>query len=109
MSKVTSKRHLLVCDRDGQFRIEIPEDWKVTFGTAGGNRGGGYDRELRLYEGNEKQQRACFTGVLWFRDTSIPVVRKMKRKSGEVVWEEDSSGNYQRNESIKIEEYEENE
>jgi len=68
--------------------IEIPDDWKMTFGpwsprnrsdtprtyTEGDNqRKPGWI--LRIYEGKE-QQRAVFTNVESFRDLSIPVFRK---------------------------------
>ena len=55
---------LLVEDRDGKFRITIPDDWKVTFGRS-------FQRDpkarfdepapmcLRIYE-KESQQRAVF-------------------------------------------------
>ena len=60
-----------------KLRITVPKDWKVTFGpiVPGGQRRG-YDGSapncLRFYESNDKQ-RAIFTGVTSFRDTSIPV------------------------------------
>jgi hypothetical protein len=79
-----------IVTNDGTYRIEIPEDWKVTFGpvaVGGGNKRGFGDSSgsmaLRLYE-SEVRQRAIFTGVSSFRDLSIPItklVRTVKEKS----------------------------
>ena len=64
---------------DGKIiRITVPEAWKVTFGPIiGGKTGDSYGREkgclaLRFYE-DEKHQRAIFTNVRNFIDTSIKV------------------------------------
>jgi hypothetical protein len=63
----------------GKRRITIPASWKVTFGPLipgvqqdryGRNRR--YPIALRIYESKE-QQRAIFTDVASFRDTSIVV------------------------------------
>lgn len=89
----TDERTLLVKDRQGEFKITIPADFKVTFGAPLGNRGNDFNgRELRIYEAGEKQ-RACFTGVEWFRDLSIPLVRRVVSQSGETSWEDDGQGN----------------
>ena len=59
-------------------KITVPSDWKVTFGPAavGVNKKGLGGREvplaLRFYE-NDTQQRAIFTNVVYFRDTSIQI------------------------------------
>ena len=89
---MTETRTLLV-ERGGKdkFRIEIPADWKVTFGKSGGNRGFDGERELRIYE-NESKQRACFVGVTAFRDLAIPVERLVVSESGESSWSRDESG-----------------
>ena len=89
---MNEERTLLVTDNQGQFKITIPADWKVTFGTAGGNRNGYDDRELRIYE-SDKKQRACFTGVRSFRDLSLPLFRLIESESGEMTWEDDGEGN----------------
>ena len=74
--------------------IEIPKNWKVTFGklhASGGDAGRYPDTQsplcLRIYE-NEKQQRAIFTDVTHFRDLSIPVKIKMieiDKKTGQTI------------------------
>lgn len=59
-------------------RITVPSDWKVTFGpAAAGNRSDGSGGRimplaLRFYESKDKQ-RAIFTDVVSFRDTSIKI------------------------------------
>lgn len=88
------ERTLLVECRKEKFKITIPADWKVTFGKPMGKQ---YEsdpdaRELRIYEA-ETKQRACFTGVLSFRDLSIPMVRLVVSQTGETRWEDDGEGN----------------
>ena len=67
--------------------IEIPNDWKMTFGPWAPRAGGGPKAFtqaevqakpgwiLRVYEGKE-MQRAVFTNVESFRDMSIPLFRR---------------------------------
>lgn len=95
-------RTLLVKTTRETFRITVPAEWKITFGSPGGNRGGfGSDgNELRLYE-TDKQQRACFTSVVSFRDLSIPVTKLVKHKSGDETWEDDGEGNVTRKQKTK--------
>ena len=64
---------------DGKFRkIVVPASWKATFGPIISNvkGGGGYIQTiaLRFYEGNKQHQRAAFTDVVSFRDTTITSV-----------------------------------
>ena len=76
----------------GTFRMEIPEEWKVTYGPVfqGGKYGGG-ENALRVYEA-ESKQRAIFTGVRSFRDLSIPVKRLLVSEKGSNKWEADRNG-----------------
>lgn len=84
-------RTLLVEKSNGdQFKIEIPADFKVTFGSTGGNRGFG-DKELRIYEA-ESKQRACFVGVASFRDLGLPLTRLVVSETGETHWDDDGDG-----------------
>lgn len=92
MTDKVETRVLLVEQTNGdQFKIEIPADYKVTFGSRGGNRQYG-DSELRIYE-NESKQRACFVGVSSFRDLSLPLTRLVVSESGEANWQDDGEGN----------------
>ena len=75
--KADNVTYLLMMKDGSEKRIEIPKKWKVTFGlTAPGSKNGNYNSglALRLYEGST--QRAVFTDVESFRDTSIPIQEK---------------------------------
>lgn len=74
------KTYLIVHEDGTEKKITVPDDWKVTFGPAvkGGN--GKHNNfkmpmALRFYE-SENKQRAIFTDVVSFRDTSIKIVEK---------------------------------
>lgn len=60
-----------------RFRIDIPANFKVTFGplTPGSKFGSAY--ALRVYESDTKQ-RAVFVDVTSFRDLSIPYRKYVK-------------------------------
>lgn len=86
-------RTLLIKQADGtEIQIDIPVDWKVTFGPAAlgiEKHSGRVPMALRVYE-TEKMQRAIFTDVVWFRDTSIPIRIKRvntREKEGYVEYE----------------------
>jgi hypothetical protein len=76
----------IVTQREGKFRIDIPETWKVTFGPVIGAKG--YESSglaFRVWE-TDKQQRALFTNVTSFRDLSLPMMREAVRKFGTDDW-----------------------
>ena len=87
---VAEMRRILVVaekyDRHGiggkteEFVVEIPSEWKVTFGVATGRGGEVTGRDLRFYEGTSA--RGVFTGVVQFRDL---VTMKVFRKNTKVV------------------------
>lgn len=84
----TIKTYLLTLSNSEALQIEIPDDWKVTYGpvTPGGKGSyGAPDYALRIYE-SETKQRAIFTGVKSFRDLSIPVKRRVLSVVGESSW-----------------------
>jgi hypothetical protein len=95
-------RTMLVETRKEKFKITIPADWKVTFGKP--MQGRGYEdensRELRIYEA-ETKQRACFTGVLSFRDLSIPMLRLVTETNGSTIWADDGLGNIAETRQVK--------
>lgn len=71
------KRTLLIVHENGnETQIDIPAEWKVTFGLAAPGaehvKGSRMGLALRIYE-TEKMQRAIFTDVVSFRDMSIPI------------------------------------
>lgn len=85
------KTYLLDTGRE-QMQIDIPDDWKVTYGpvTPGAKSYGGAEYALRIYE-TESKQRAIFTNVKSFRDLSIPVRRLVTSVEGSRSWSEDEN------------------
>lgn len=89
---------LLVEDQEGKFRIQVPDDAKMTFGPAVpfvkknelavGNRG----YALRIYNSSKDNPIAVFTGVRCFREANIVVEREVLRESGKTVWRSDEHG-----------------
>jgi len=73
------ERTILIKRKDGsEIQIDIPEEWKITFGPAVVGTPkieGKMPWALRIYE-TEKLQRAIFTDVESFRDMSIPIREK---------------------------------
>jgi hypothetical protein len=89
--EVVLKTYLI--ERSGEtIQIDIPEDWKVTYGpvTPGSKGSYGGDYALRIYETDTKQ-RAIFTQVKAFRDLAIPVRRLVRSTEGESSWSEDEN------------------
>lgn len=90
---MSDTREILIetVDPAAEFLIEIPSDWKVTFGPLSqqGYRDG---TALRLYE-TENKQRACFVNVRSFRDLSIPVKRRAVRSEKSSRETRDNKGN----------------
>ena len=75
-----------------RFRIDIPANFKVTFGSLSpGSKYGGGAMALRVYESDTKQ-RAVFTDVISFRDLSIPVRKYVKATKSKAESERDAKG-----------------
>lgn len=55
-------------------RIEVEDDWQITFGTTAGNRGMGA-HELRVYSDGKKNQRMALTNVVSFWEESLNMKR----------------------------------
>lgn len=94
-------RTLRVRDNKGAFEVKIPADWKVTYGAF--NQGTRYPdgtAALRIYEA-ENKQRACFTGVISFFDTSLEIKREVVTESGEMKWVNGTDG-YEKSEKVKL-------
>jgi hypothetical protein len=97
--KTTAERTLLVKDREGEFKVALPEGAKLTFGPnvpyAGRN---GYVAEtksgyaLRVYVGTKENLIAVFANVEWFRDVTLDVARLVVREAGKSVWKSDEKG-----------------
>jgi hypothetical protein len=87
------------------FVIEVPANWKLTFGAVnpGGNGTPGRYGDLhclRLWEG--EKLRAVYCDVKGFRDLSIPLARKIDRETGSSEWTSDSLGNFDGRRTIKV-------
>ena len=94
-TKMKETTYLIEFKNGKRQRITVPSAWKVTFGPAarGTNSAKGLSREmplaLRFYE-NETKQRAIFTDVILFRDTSIKIEEErvdVQQKDGYVECE----------------------
>lgn len=73
-----------IATASGDYRITIPETWKVTFGAVVPGKGS-TTYGLRVWE-SETKQRLIFTDVRSFRDVSIPIQRRAVRKFGDDQW-----------------------
>jgi hypothetical protein len=77
----------------GAIRVDIPETYKVTYGPvigpgakgSGGTAAYGSGNAFRAWE-NENRQRLLLTGVVGFRDISLPMKRRAVRKFGTETW-----------------------
>jgi hypothetical protein len=101
----------LVTTASGEFVIEVPPDWQVTFGAVnpGANPQGMHGRDLhclRVWDGSgrNKALRAVFCDVRGIRDLSIPLARKIQKETGSAEWTMDSDGSFERSARRKIEE-----
>ena len=98
----------LVSAQVGEFVIEIPADWKLTFGAVNpGAPPHGRDLHcLRIYDGpNAKTAhlRGVITDVRGFRDLSIPFARKVEKQTGAAEWTRDDLGNFETQQRRQIE------
>jgi len=80
--------------RDGDFILEVPSSYKLTFGAVNpGSPPHGHDLHcLRIYDGpNAKTSnlRAVFCNVSGFRDLSLPLARKTTKETGSAEWSRD--------------------
>jgi len=94
--KSERKIKYLIKGKDGEFVIELPESWKVTFSTVNPNsNGGSYDRGfcIRIWEGTKL--RAVFNNAERFRDLSIPLLRKVEKETGNAEWTFDSANGFE--------------
>jgi hypothetical protein len=95
-------KYLVQRERAPDFVIEVPADWKLTFGAVNpGGQSHGHLHCLRVWEG--EKLRGVFCDVRGFRDLGIPLAMKIERETGSASWEQDSSGNFERTEKRAIE------
>lgn len=89
------------------FKIDIPDDAKVTFGpfSPPRSKGNGYTDAsklagtLRIYRGSKDNIIACFTEVYGFRDLSMGYMEEVAKEEGATIWKSDDKG-YQREEKV---------
>jgi len=81
------KTYIIEFENGSKKRITVPANWKVTFGPAAkgsehssNGRGLKMPMAIRFYE-SETKQRAIFTDVVSFRDTSIRIQEEKVRVS----------------------------
>lgn len=90
-----AKIRYLVNQQGGEFVIELPACWKVTFGDVNPGKGAFNGHELhclRVWEG--EKCRGLFCDVRSFRDLSIPMARKVQSETRSSAWTQDSEGNF---------------
>lgn len=105
-SKPDETVQYLVLSSDGDFVIEIPAHWRVTFGYVNpSSSGDAYNRGqghcLRVWEG--EKLRAVWGNVRGFRDMAIPLARKISKETGASEWTRDSLGNFKQSSEASIE------
>jgi hypothetical protein len=96
---VEAVRQLLVFG-ERTFKIEVPDDAKVTFGPwSPPSRGdvnwqgsGRAEGTLRIYRGSKENIVALFTGVRGFRDLSLSYQEQVAKEEGATIWKDDDEG-----------------
>lgn len=101
------ERQLIVKMVDGEKRISIPKDAKLTFGPAipGPSKDRGFgpremEYALRVYLKTKDNLIAIFTGVREFREIDMPVEKLVIREAGTAVWKSDETG-YKTEQAVK--------
>lgn len=89
-----TKTYVLKLKDDSVKKVTVPASWKVTFGALvpGSKDHNGSTTALRFYEGKD-QQRACFVGVVEFRDSSLEVLDRIEDVQTEIIEKADGEGN----------------
>lgn len=102
-----TKRILLLKTNEGELKVTIPNDAKITFGPSipyakKNDFGRVADYSLRIYKGTKENLIAVFAGVYSFRDITIPVQKLVVREAGKSIWKSDEEG-YEFNQEKKFE------
>lgn len=102
MSKKASQpaRTLLVKDEGGEFKIDLPEGARVTFGPdvpfeskSNSSFHGKRSYSLRVYAGKGNDTLiAVFAHVENFRPLSMPHAKLIVREAGKSLWKSDETG-----------------
>lgn len=100
----TTERIKYLVERSGKpdFLMEVPANWKVTFGAV--NPGGQMGRHdlhcVRVWEG--EKLRGVFCDCRGLRDLSIPFATKNVQTESKAEWTRDSDGNFDGSESMRV-------
>lgn len=102
-------RKYLVNQAGGDFVIELPADYKLTFSSVNpGAQMSSRDLNcLRVYDGRNTKTahlRAVYCDVRGFRDLGIPMARKVQKETGSASWTMDSEGGFDKQEHRELEE-----
>jgi hypothetical protein len=99
----------LLVEGEKTFKIDIPDDAKITFGPfappqSASKYGDSHERSrgtLRIYQGTKDNIIGCFSPVSSFREiTAINYSEQVAKEEGAVIWKSDAEG-YQREEKVK--------
>lgn len=83
------------------FKINVPDDVKITFGPFSPPTGAGRESwmqsgratgTLRIYKGSKENIIAVFTGVHGFRDLGLEYAEEVAREEGATIWKSDEHG-----------------
>lgn len=93
-------RTLLVEKTDGKkFRIQVPDDAKITFGPwSPPSAGKTYQSErhaagtLRIYQGSKENIIGCFSDIRGFREMSLGYEEEVVREEVSSIWKSDEHG-----------------
>jgi hypothetical protein len=107
-TKLASTKTYLIERSNETVRVTVPASWKVTFGpVSAGNRGAFSGEEgmcLRFYE-SANQQRAIFTRVRSFRDTSIPMEKLVIERQNKAEMKAGAKGHKHSEEEVREEKW----
>jgi hypothetical protein len=90
------------------FKIEVPDDAKITFGPwsppvgrndVGFRESGRATGTLRVYRGSKENIVALFAGVTGFRDLDLDYQEQVAVEEGAAIWKSDNEG-YLREEKV---------
>ncbi len=88
------------------FKITVPDDAKITFGPWSPPKDARFDNRedkrgtLRIYQGSKEHIIAVFSGVLGFRDLTMPYSEQVAKEEGATIWKDDQEG-YVRESKLK--------
>lgn len=94
-SEPAMKTYVLEKTNGQKSRVTVPAAWKLTFGPIWiPAKGNSHELKyaLRFYEGNKENQRAVFSDVKSFRDTSIQIEEQVTKTRAETYYKDTRNG-----------------